>query len=445
MSALTQLTLIAVAAVLAPMLSLVSGRLMVPSVVLEIVLGLLIGPNVLGWVKPDDIVLAFSQFGLAMLMFLAGYELDLTIVKGRPLALAGVSWGISLGLASLVGAGIILTGARHGEIVTGLALSTTALGTLLPILHDSGVLATPMGRHILAVGSIGEFGPIVLVALVLTAQNPGITSFLLLIFAVLAVGAAILANRPWHIRIRRILKRGLHSSSQLPVRLSILLIATMVLVASHLGLDILLGAFAAGTVVRVGVSHLDDEVHLGIFLGKLEAIGFGFVVPIFFVVSGINLDVDSFGRQPIALLAIPLYLALLLVVRGLPVLLCYRHELDRSQRLGLAIMSGTGLPLIVVVTTIGVSDHFVSTGHAAALVTAGMLSVLIFPNWSLRVLKRGRPAADHAGAASPIPSQSADPPPAPMPALPPIPRARGRHARRNGRPTEGSAEPLQPG
>ena len=392
-SPLTQLTLIAVAAVLAPMLSLLSGGVAIPGVVMEILLGVLLGPSVLGWAHEDVIVTAFSNFGLAMLMFLAGYELDLAAVRGRPLALAGASWGISLGLASVVGSFIVLTGHRHGELVTGLALSTTALGTLLPILHDSGVLATPMGRHILAVGSIGEFGPIVLVALVLGTQNPGNTSLLLLAFAALAVGTALVANRPWHIRIRRILKRGLHSSSQLPVRLSMLLIAAMVLLASHLGLDVLLGAFAAGTVVRVAVSHLDDEVHLAIFKSKLEGIGFGFVVPIFFVVSGVNLDLEAFSRHPVALLSIPLFFILLLVVRGLPVLLCYRQELDRFQRLGLALMAATGLPLIVVVATIGEADGFVSTGHAAALVTAGMLSVLIFPTLSLRVLKRGDAAS----------------------------------------------------
>jgi Kef-type K+ transport system membrane component KefB len=387
---LTQLSLIAVAAVLAPMLSLLSGRMAVPGVVIEILLGVLIGPSVLGWAHTDDIVTAFSEFGLAMLMFLAGYELDLVAVRGRPLVLAGASWGMSLGLASIVGSVIILAGHRHGEIVTGLALSTTALGTLLPILHDSGVLATPMGRHILAVGSIGEFGPIVLVALVLGEQNPGITSLLLLAFAALAVASAFVANRPWHIRIRRVLKRGLHASSQLPVRLCMLLIAAMVLLASHLGLDILLGAFAAGTVVRVAVAHLDDEVHLAIFRGKLEAIGFGFVVPIFFVVSGVNLDLAAFRRHPIALLSIPLFFMLMLVIRGLPVLLCYRHELDRSERVGLALMAATGLPLIVVVATLGEADGYISSGHAAALVTAGMLSVLVFPALSLRVLGRAR-------------------------------------------------------
>ncbi|HEX4017795.1 MAG TPA: cation:proton antiporter [Frankiaceae bacterium] len=391
-SPLTELALIAVAAVLAPILSLLSGRLALPGVVIEILLGVLLGPSVLGWAHSNDIVSAFSEFGLAMLMFLAGYELDFGVVKGRPLSLAAASWGISLGLASIVGALIVLAGHRHGELTTGLALSTTALGTLLPILHDSRVLETPLGRHVLAVGSIGEFGPIVLVALVLGTQNPGITSGLLAAFALLAVAVAYVANRPWHIRIRRILKRGLHSSSQLPVRLSMLLIAAMVLLASHLGLDILLGAFAAGTVVRVAVSHLDDETHLEIFKSKLEGIGFGFVVPIFFVVSGVNLDLDAFSRHPAALFLIPLFFVLLFVVRGLPILLCYRHELDRYQRGGLALMAATGLPLIVVVATIGESDGFISTGHAAALVTAGMLSVLIFPAMSLRVLKRGEAA-----------------------------------------------------
>ncbi len=390
---LTQLSLIAFAAVLAPILSLLSGRLAVPGVVMEILLGILLGPSVLGWAHVDDIVSAFSAFGLAMLMFLAGYELDIAAVRGRPLVLAGASWGISLGLAAIVGLVILLTGHRHGEFVTGLALSTTALGTLLPILHDSGVLATPQGPHILAVGSIGEFGPIVLVALVLGGQKPGVTSLLLLAFAALAVGSVSAANLPWHPRVRRVLSRSLYASSQLPVRLSMLLIASMVLLASHLGLDVLLGSFAAGTVVRVAVSHVEDEAHLSIFEGKLEGIGYGFVVPIFFVVSGINLDLGTFRRHPIALLSIPLFLVLLLVVRGLPTLLCYRHALDLHQRWGLALMAATGLPLIVVVATIGEADGYISSGNAAALITAGMLSVLLFPAMSLRVLRRGRTAA----------------------------------------------------
>jgi len=383
--------------VLAPVLSELSGKLAIPGVVFEIVLGVLLGPSVLGWAHADDIVTAFSDFGLALLMFLAGYELDLAAVKGRPLKLAATSWVFSLGLATIVGSVIILEGHRHGELTTGLALSTTALGTLLPILHDSGVLETALGPHILAVGSIGEFGPIVLVALVLGEQNPGITSLLLLVFAVLAVVSVMAANRTWHKRIRDFVKRGLHASSQLPVRMCMLLIAGMVLLASHLGLDILLGAFAAGTVVRVAVSHAEDEAHLVIFKGKLEAIGFGFVVPIFFVVSGINLDLGAFRRHPVALLSIPLFFVLLLVVRGVPILFCYRGDLDRTQRLGLALMAATGLPLIVVVATIGEADGYVSSGHAAALVTAGVLSVLIFPALSLRVLGRSR-TPDDAGS-----------------------------------------------
>lgn len=173
-SLISQLTLIALAAVVAPVLAELSGPLAIPGVVIEIVLGILIGPKVLGWTSPTGLVLDFSNFGLALLMFLAGAELDLPLLRGRPIKRASLSWACSLVLAAVVGLVILVTGHKHGEIVTGLALSTTALGTLLPILRDGGILDSPLGRYVLAVGSVGEFGPIVLVALVLSGQNPGV-------------------------------------------------------------------------------------------------------------------------------------------------------------------------------------------------------------------------------------------------------------------------------
>lgn len=385
-SLIAQLTLIAVAAVVAPVLAELSGPLAIPGSVIEIVLGIFIGPQVLNWVTPTGLVLDFSNFGLALLMFLAGAELDLPFLRGQPLKLAAGSWVLSLALSAVVGLVILLTGHRHGEIVTGLALSTTALATLLPILRDSGVLATPLGRHVLAVGSIGEFGPIVLVALVLSGQNPGITSLLLLAFAVLAAVSAIAASRPFGHRITLLVRRGLHSSSQLPIRLSLLLIVTMDFLASHLGLDVLLGSFAAGVIVQVAVAGRDEQDQIEIFRGKLEAVGFGFLVPIFFIVSGMSLELSTFSRHPLALALIPAYFALLLVVRGLPVLLVYRGALPKRQRTGLALMAATGLPLIVVITTIGQADGFISAQNAAALVSAGMLSVLVLPNIAVRLV-----------------------------------------------------------
>jgi Kef-type K+ transport system membrane component KefB len=388
-SLISQLTVIAVAAVLAPVLSQLSGKLAIPGVVFEIVLGVLIGPQLLGWTEPTGIILVFANFGLAMLMFLAGAELDLPQLRGGPLKLSLQSWGFSLALASLVGVAIFATGHKHGEFVTSMALSTTALGTLLPVIRDNGLVDTRLGRHILAVGSIGEFGPIVLVALILSGQDPGVTIALLLSFVAIAALTAMAAGRTWGRRITGLVRQGLHSSSQLPIRLSLLVIITMVFLASHLGLDLLLGSFSAGVIVRIAVAERDDVDQVAIFRGKIEAVGFGFLVPVFFIVSGMSLDLTTFGRHPRALLWIPLFALLMLVIRGLPIMYVYRRELPSpGQRRALALMAATGLPLIVVITTIGVADGRITTQIASALVAAGMITVLLFPTMAVRIARK---------------------------------------------------------
>ncbi len=400
-SEVAQLACVGAAAVAAPALALCVRRLAVPGVVIELVLGVLLGPAVLDWVRPAGLVLQLSNFGLALLMFLAGLELDLRLMRGRPLALAAGSWGGSL-LVGLAVAGVLaLAGHRHGEVVIALCLTTTALGTLLPVLRDAEVLDTPFGRHVLAVGTVGEFGPIVLVALLLGGDHPLLTAALLVGFGVLAVGLAYTVRRPWSRTVTEALRRGLRSSSQLPVRVAMLLVILLVYLASQLGLDILLGAFAAGIVVRVAIDERRTP-ETDVFEGKLEAVGFGVFVPIFFIASGVRLDLTSFGRHPAALAAIPVYVVLIVVARGLPTLLAYRRELPPRPRRALALFAGTGLPLIVVVTTIGTANGYVATQTAAALVTAGVLTVLVLPAVALRALPRpaggGAPASPATGA-----------------------------------------------
>lgn len=388
MATTAQLTLIALAAVLAPILAELSGRLAIPSVVIELGFGILLGPTVFGWVSSTGIVDQLADFGLAYLMFLAGFELDLPRFRGRPIGLASVSWVGSLILAGIAGLVLVLSGHRHGDITIGLALCTTALSTLLPILHDAGILPTEFGRHALAIGSVGELGPIVLVSLVLSGRNPGTAGLLLLIFLILAAAAAYAASREWHQRITELMRRGLHASSQLPVRVCLLVIISFVLLSANLKLDLLLGSFGAGMIVRIAVGGSEEADDVVIFRSKLEAVGFGFLVPVFFVVSGVRLAFGSFGNHPGDLLLIPLFFALLLVVRGLPVLVIYRSALARTQRVSLGLMAATGLPLMVVITTIGVADGYISRETAAALVAAGMLSVLLLPNLALRILTR---------------------------------------------------------
>jgi Kef-type K+ transport system membrane component KefB len=280
----------------------------------------------------------------------------------------------------------------HGEIVIPLALTTTALGTLLPVLRDAGVLRTPLGRYAMALGSIGEFGPIVLVALLLTGSDTVQSVLVLSFFGLFVLGAARLANRPWGERIVGFIGKGLQSSSQLPIRITLFFMLVLAAMANRLGIDVLLGAFAAGVVVRIPAAKYDDEEDesdaSSIFGFKLEGIGFGMLVPIFFVVSGTRIDLASLFENPTALLAVPGFLLLMLVVRAIPTFICYRKALERNQRRALAVMSATGLPLIVVITTIAVDNGYISSADAAAMVAAGMLSVVILPAVSIALLGR---------------------------------------------------------
>jgi len=387
------LVLIGIVAVISPILTELTPRLPIPDVVIEIALGIVIGPAVLGLAHPDSVIVALEEMGLSYLMFLAGLELDLPRIRGRSLQLAATGWAISLALALLIATALTVIGTVLDAIVIGLALTTTALGTLLPILRDAGLFQGRFGARVMAVGSVGEFAPILAVAVLLDRRNPETTSVLLFVFVVVAVAAAVVAARPHPPRLIRFLHRHVHSSAQLPVRISVLLILGLVFLAFRLGLDVLLGAFAAGIVVKLFVQGEDRTI----VRGKLEAIGFGFLVPIFFIVSGMQFDLHALFASPSGLLRVPLFLVLLLVVRGAPALLLYRGDLPRYQLAPLALISATGLPLIVVITTIGVEEGRMRPVNAAALVAAGMLSVLLYPMiarmWLQRASTRTPPSS----------------------------------------------------
>ncbi len=383
-STISSLAWIALAAVLAPIVVEALRRFRIPGVVVEIALGIIIGQQVLKLAEVGPFVAGLSDLGLAFLMFLAGYEIDLQEIRGRPLARASAGWAISLGLAFAFAYVEVTTGFALSTLYIGLTLTTTALGTLLPMLRDAGVAETRFGSYVLAAGTVGEFGPVVAIALLLTSDNPFTTTLLLVAFVAVAVAAALLATRRQPLRVVDVLRRNLHSSAQLPVRISVLLIVLLVWLASALHLDVLLGAFAAGIVVRLFSAGEDGEV----VRVKLEAIGFGFLVPVFFIVSGMSFDLDALIHQPATLARLPVFLGLFLVVRGVPAFLLYRKDVDRSELMPLALFSATALPLVVVITTLGVREGRMMSGNAAALVGAGMLSVLIYPLLGFRLLRK---------------------------------------------------------
>lgn len=384
---IADLAVVALLAALAPLVTAACAPVLrVPTVVVEILLGVLAGPAVFAWIAKDDQLLAgLSDFGLVLLMFLAGYEIDVPRIKGRPLRSALIGWFVSVALG--LGAGLAVAATTDGDTMTGvaigLALTTTALGTILPIVRDAGLLPTPMGAHIMAIGTVGEFAPIVAIALLLTGRHPGATLLALAVFAVLAAFAVWLAVKPNPRWLDNLVARTLHSSGQLAVRLAMLIMVLLVWFASELQLDNLMGAFTAGLVLRLALRDTPAAL-VEMISAKLDAIGFGFFIPIFFVMSGVGFDLDALLDSPGLFVLIPVFMLLFVLVRGVPTfLLASRGELA-SRRGELALFSATVLPLVVVITNIAAENGWLKSGTAAAMVGAGMLSVLVFPQLAMR-------------------------------------------------------------
>jgi Kef-type K+ transport system membrane component KefB len=381
---LTTLFLIALIAVAAPLVSELPIRLRLPIVVLEIALGIVVGPHVLGWAQATGVLAFLGTMGLGFLFFLAGLELDFDELRGVPLQLGVKSWSASIIIALVLTLALRASGFVNAPIMIATALATSAIGTLLPTLRDSGELETRFGKLVLGAGAVGELGPILVVSLILTREHTTwIQTLLLLAFAAVALAAAVVASKVRMRPIIRLLERTLHASSQLPVRICILLIVGLVALAKEFGLDFILGAFAAGMVVRLASEGKKGDV----LREKLDAIGYGFLVPLFFVTSGIKFDLGSLLQSTDAILRVPLYVALFFLVRGTPSLWFYRNELEKGERMPFMLYISTALPLVVAITHIGVATGRMRSENAAALVGAGMLSVLLFPLLAL-VLRR---------------------------------------------------------
>jgi Kef-type K+ transport system membrane component KefB len=376
--------IVAVAAVAAALAAAAPPRLAIPVVVIEILLGILVGPEVLGFAESDEFTQFFSNLGLGMLFFFAGYEIEYRLVRGTPLKLGALGWGMSLAIAYTLALLLIEVGGDHdGLIFLGAAMATTAIGALIPILRDAGEMRTRFGVFLLAAGAAGEFGPILIVTVLFSTRAAFSTALILLGFVGVAVLAGLLAvgsvGRGWNL-----LERTLESSSQLPIRITVVIIFALVGLATRLGLDLLLGGFVAGVIVSLALR--DREV--AVLESKLNAVGYGFLIPFFFVFTGIEFDLTALLESPLLAAGVPFFLLCFLLVRGLPALLLYRRVLDRRGRIALGLFSATELPLVVAITTIAVERGEMSSGTAASLAGAAILSTAILPIVGLRVRAR---------------------------------------------------------
>ena len=379
------LLIVLLVAAIAPLFNELPIRLRLPLVVLELVFGMIVGPHGFDLIAAEGNLRLLSALGLSFLFFLAGMELDFSVLKGPPLRLGVLGWIASITLAMIATHALAWAGLVTDPLLVAVALATTAIGTLLPILREAGELDTRFGRFVLGAGALGEFGPIVLFSLAMASGEGGVVvrSGLLATFVLIALACAglFLRIRPPH--VVDVLARGLVSTNQLPIRMSMLLLGGLVVLADVLRLDILLGAFAAGTLVGLVARGPGSEP----FHTKLDAIGFGFLIPIFFVTSGAQMDLPALFASADSIVRVPLFLALLLLVRGVPALL-YRREIGGRDQCLLALFSATSLPLIVVITEVGKTSGKMASQNAAALVGAGILSVLIFPLIALSLRRR---------------------------------------------------------
>jgi Kef-type K+ transport system membrane component KefB len=376
----------------APLLLGLFPRLQLPSVVLEIVAGIVVGPSILGWAEVDEAVEIVSLLGLAFVLFLAGLEIEFDKLRGRVLRLTGLGFAISFAVAIVVSLGLNAAGLVDTPLLVAIILCATSLGVLVPVLKDSGQIATTFGQLIIAAASIADFGAIILLSIFFSGEG-GTGSTLLLLGALFALAITIffvVRSAEHSRRLREDLLRLQDTTAQIRVRAALVLFVGFAALADQLGLEVILGTFIAGAIISMvdrdqAMTHPD-------FRRKLEAMGFGFFIPAFFVTSGVRFDLDALTASASNVLMVPVFLAALLAARGLPAIV-YRGALDARHTAIAGLMQATSLPFIVAATAIGRELDLIDAAGSAALVGAGLLSVLLFPLGGLVLLRRSGPAA----------------------------------------------------
>ncbi len=379
-----ELFFIALAAALAPFLAQLPNRFRLPIVAVELLLGIFIGPHMLNLVNADGLVGTMGELGLTFLLFMVGLEINFKEIQGKPLALAVGGWFLSLTVAMVFMFIANSLDLIKTPLLAAVALSTTALGILGPILRDKGILETEFGKLLLSAAAMGELGPLLAISfLIIPEHSPVLHTLFMIVFAGIILLSAYMATQVRSSKIIDLLAQTMQSSGQLPVRICIVLQALLVVLAAKFGFNVVIGAFAAGMVVSLA-STGDGGVMLR---QKLDAIGYGFLIPFFFIVAGMKFELSALWASPLVPVQIICLLGLLFLVRGAPILL-YNQVLSPNDKLPFALYSATGLPLIVIITELGISSGLMAPDKGAVLVCTGMISVFLFPILAENLLQK---------------------------------------------------------
>jgi Kef-type K+ transport system membrane component KefB len=398
-SSIESLSWIALCAVIAPLLAGIVPRRLVPEVVLLLAAGILIGPHAFDLAATDEAIGMLRELGLSMLFLLAGYEIEPRELTGRAGRRALLTWLFCLGVALVVTNLLEYAGVIDSEIAVAIALTSTALGTLLPILKDNGLLSSPVGATVMRHGAFGELGPIVAIAVLLGVRGPLVSIIVLIVFAAICVLVSLPSARLRHetSQLLELIRMGSETTGQTAVRLTILLLVALSAVAAAFELDTVLAAFAAGFILRLSLPSGNERLET-----KIEGLAFGFLIPVFFITSGMAIDPEAIAEHPDDFAVV---LLLILLIRGGPVFVVSRYlpsrgdrAFDTPQSSGVSLFAATGLPIIVAVTSVAVDKGQMTSANASVLVGAGAVTVLLFPMLATLILQRRQeaPAATRA-------------------------------------------------
>ena len=401
----TNLLSVVAVGLLAPLALGFFPRLRLPAIALEILLGIVIGPSGLGWVEPDLPVSILALVGLAFLLFLSGLEFDVARLRGRILELTGAGFALSLAIEITLGLGLKASGFVKSPLFVAIVLVSTSLGVIVPTLKDSDNISSNFGQLVIAAASIAEFGAIILLSLFFSGSGSTSiagTLILLGLFALVValVGVAIVGVEH-SISLSRVLLRLQDTTAQIRVRAAFVLLIGFTALADEVGLETILGAFAAGALLSL--IDRDRVMTHPQFRVKLEAAGFGVFIPVFFVTSGLRFDLNALFASASTVARVPLFLLGIYLVRGLPAIV-YVRLLGRSRSVIAGVLQATSLTFPVAATQIGLQLGAVNRASAAGLVAAGLLSVVISPALALLLLRRERPDTRSKSSAQPTPT-----------------------------------------
>jgi Kef-type K+ transport system membrane component KefB len=393
---LTSLAVVAAAAFAAPLLIELLPGVNLANVVAEIGIGILVGPSVLGWAHADEPVQVLALIGLSFLLLIAGLEVDYERFRGRLLRVTGLGFAVSVGLGLVAGVALHEAGLVRSPLLLAIMFSATGLGIVIAVLKDADRVETPLGQLVIAGSSIAEVGTIVLLTLFFSGESSSLGAKLVLfgLFGVLCVAVVVAVTRlERSMRVTAALVRLQDTTAQIRVRGAFVLLTVFVVLAAKFGLEAILGAFLAGAILKL--VDRDQAMTHPQFRAKLEAVGFGIFIPFFFVTSGVRYDAGALFSSGSTIARVPLFLAILLAVRGLPALF-YAKLVGRRELTASALLQATSVSFLVVATEIGRDMDLISAANAAAVVAAGLLSVLLFPLAAVSLLRRsgGAPAAE---------------------------------------------------